>query len=466
MVCFNKKYVQIWKEERVILLINHYWKGVDFFRKNGFKCLYQKVTEKELKEIMKLSNDITEEEYNQIVCNIGNRLFNRLVKYNFLIERENVDDSIPCDYSIAGDNLAPYMKNIYGIEHINSPTKVQFLLTYRCFGNCSFCLTNSKYCTEVDEITDCDWELITKRICDELNPCQIDLIGGEPLIRFEAVKRICKIAVQKNVMVRIITNGVILEDEKRCKELVEILRGYRHYIQISIDGDEKIHNMIRPGAQYERMMKAIENISREDLYWGANITITKLNINTVSAVLKNIAVFNPVHFELGPIQTSVKDIEMCKKLVINKEEEGKLRKQLKELKELYPDIDIAYNKREKIFETQELPLGSDRIYQMCSAFDKLLAVGADARLIPCLRGCVHPEFYAENVLEWKDNLKSLWKFSKLRNVFQKITLKHKCKNCNYNQQCNQGCPLETYVLTGDLGGYDPNCAYVPQKGKE
>ena len=368
MVYFNEKYVQIWKEEKVTLLINHYWKGVDFFRRNGFKCLYQKVTEKELKEIIKLSKDITEEEYNQIVCNIEDRLFNRLVKYNFLVERENVDGSIPCDYSIAGDNLAPYMKNIYGIDQIISPTKVQFLLTYRCFGNCSFCLTNSTYCTEVNEITDCDWELVTKRVCNELNPCQIDLIGGEPLIRYEAVKRICKIAVKKNVMIRIITNGVILEDEKKCKGLAEILRGYRHYIQISIDGDEKIHNTIRPGAQYKSQ-----------------------------SALMNYA--------------------------IDKDEEEKLRKQLKELKEEYPNIDITYNKREKIFETKELPLGNDRMYQMCSAFDKLLAVGADARLIPCLRGCVHPEFYAENVLEWRENLKLLWKCSKLRSVFQRITLK-------------------------------------------
>ena len=459
MLYFNKRYVQVWDEKDVILLINHYWEGVNYFRKHGFKSIYQQVTRDELQSILRLNEGITENQYQQLVASIRKRVLERLIKYKFLIESNAEDASVPCDYSVAGDNLAPYMKSAYGIEQIMSPTKVQFLLTYRCFGNCAFCLTNSGHCTDVKEITDAEWEKIALRVCTELNPCQLDLIGGEPLLRYEALKKICTIATQKNVMVRIITNGVLLDDKKKCDELTEILQGYRHYIQISIDGNEKVHNSVRPGAPYSRIMNAIKNMSNAKLNWGVNITVTKTNVGLITEVFKEISIYKPIHFELGPLQTSIKDIDNCKKLVISKEEEGILRKQLKKLQEEFADIDITFNKREKIFDTGARPLGNMRKYQMCSAFEKLLAVGADARLIPCLRGCVHSEFFAENILVWEEDLKKLWRASKLRNIFQKIELKHKCKDCHYNQQCNQGCPLETYVLTGELGGFDPDCSY-------
>jgi radical SAM protein with 4Fe4S-binding SPASM domain len=462
MYYLDEKMIQVWKEDSLYLLINHYWRGTDYFLKNGFKSLYQKVSYSQLEALKKLETSTEEERIVQIGI-IGKTLYEKLIKHKFLIKDCERDEYKAWDYSVAGDNLAPYLSMQYGIDYPMGPTKVQFLLTQRCFGNCSFCITNSKVTSEMIELSDDDWETIAKRICNDLNPCQVDLIGGEPLIRFEAAKRVCKILVENNVLVRIITNGVVLADLERCKELAEILQDSKHYIQISIDGDEEIHNKLRPGARYDKVLMAMKNIDYSGMAWGSNLTVTKENLYKTEEIIDKISKYNPIHFEIGPLQTSVKDIELCKKIVLDNKDENELRMIIDKSSKRYKKIDFVFNKREKIFLTGAKPIGAGRKYQDCSAFRKLLSISADGRLISCLRGCVHPELYGENIVLWEESLQKLWKESRLSKIFRNIEIKGKCKSCGFNQQCNQGCPLETYVLKGVLGGFDPDCQYDVQQ---
>lgn len=460
MYKFNEKYVQIWRESEGITLINHMWFGVEYFSRYGFKSIYQSITEEQLDVLLNLHKYKSEE----IFSSIGKSKYDALVKFKYIVDENEELKSKPIDYSVQGDNLSSYLKSLYGIEQMSSPTKIQLLLTYRCFGNCSFCITNSTKVSRVEELSDDDWEKVARKIVEQLHPCQVDLIGGEPLLREKAVLKICKILVENNIMVRIITNGIVLKNKNFCAELSSILKGRRHYIQISIDGNEKEHNKIRPGAKYKDIIEGIKELAEFDLIWGANITITKSNQHCLFDIFNDIRDYYPCHFEIGPLQTSVKDMDLCKSIVLDKNDEMKLMETIDKLKVQYPDVDIVYNKRIPIYETGENAKGENQKYQMCSSFDKLLSIGADGRVIPCLRGCVHPEFYAENVL--KEDLDYIWKNGRLKNIFQRIELKGKCKHCEYNQQCSQGCPLETYVLTGVLGGYNPNCTYEPKSNNE
>ncbi len=451
----DKKYVQIWYENGIILLVNHYWKGINHFKRYGFKSLYAQVTQEQLNCLLELEN-ANEEEYEQLVSKVPARLYSNLIKYGFLISNCELPE-VPLDYSVSGDNLPSYLRLQYGINQVSSPTKVQFLVTCRCFGNCDFCITNSSKMTDFYEMSDEQWVHLAKKFVNELNPCQIDIIGGEPLIRFEAVKGVCEVATHKNVMVRIITNGVILADEDKCHSLVTILSNHRHYIQLSVDGNEEIHNKIRKKVPYKKVLTAAKNLGESKINWGINLTVNKSNYELLEEVIEEFAQYNPIHFEIGPLQTSIKDPAMCSNLMLTEEMEIIVRNTIAKLQVLYPSIDIVYNRRTPVYKSNTTPKGAiNTIQNSCSAFFKMMSILPDGRLVPCMRGCVHPEFFGENTLE-EDSLLDLWRNSRLKDMFQNIPLVGKCAQCAYNSQCNQGCPLETYVLTGNLGGYNPEC---------
>ncbi len=385
-------------------------------------------------------------------------LFEKLVKYEFIQNNQKTSFKA-IDYSIAGDNLAPYIRLQYGIKQLLSPTKVQFLLTCRCFGDCTFCLTNSSITSNLQELTDVQWEELTNRFYQEMHPCQLDLIGGEPLLRFEAVLKICKTASKYNTMVRIITNGVVLADYEKCLKLSTVLKDMRHYIQLSVDGNESVHNEIRKGAKLKDILTAAKNLHLAGLTWGLNVTVMKKNKDQLNEILDLFGLYKPIHFEIGPLQTSTKDAKFCEEMMLTEQQEEEVHKTVLFLSKKNPDIDFVYNKRVPIYKSNIKPKGASRLIQdSCSAFYKLMSILPDGRLIPCLRGCVHPEFYGENVYD-SDSILTLWRNSRLKRLFNDIPLSNRCVSCDFNTQCNQGCPLETYVQTRDLGGYNPNCEY-------
>lgn len=253
MYYLNKEMVQIWKDKNVILLVNHYYQGEDHLSNYGLRTLYQEVTEEQL-EILENMQEVEESERDKLINFIGKRLYDRLIRHKFLTDNGETDTFVPSPYSHAGIHLASYLKKIYEIQQCASPTKVQLIVSRRCYGDCIYCLANATMSTNHKEISDDEWTTIANRVCNELNPCQVEITGGAPFLRFDAVKNICKVMKDNNVMVTIFTSGSILANIEKCKELYSILKNHRHYITISLDGDEETHNFLRPGAKYKTVI--------------------------------------------------------------------------------------------------------------------------------------------------------------------------------------------------------------------
>jgi radical SAM protein with 4Fe4S-binding SPASM domain len=457
MYYLNKKMVQVWKEKNLYLLVNHYWQGSKHMSKYGLRVLYQEISQKQLEALERLQG-AEEEERSKLIGIVGKRLYSRLIRHKFLTDNEETDTFKPSTYSIAGLHLTSYLRKVYNIQQCSSPTKVQFIVTRRCFGNCIYCLANSSEGSKLHELSDDEWIKISNRVCDELNPCQVEIIGGEPFLRFDAVKNICK-TISNNILITIFTNGSILSDIGKCRELYEILKNRRHYITISLDGDENTHDFLRPGAKYRKVMQAIKNVSEIGLNWGINLTLVKNNFEKVEHLIHDISQYNPCLYAVRALQASSKDVDLYTKLQLTLDEEDKLIKTIDDLNK----ENVNYIHDPRGYQKGETPIGPGEKVHTCGAFESLLSISPDGRLVPCLKGSANEEFYAENVLTDEKSLPRLWRESKLRKQFQNIELKGKCKNCEYNLQCTQGCPLETYILTGELGGYNPNCLYEPHK---
>lgn len=456
--------VQVWEEKRYnkTLLLNHNWRSRDDVLKKGFKIFYQEVTQEQLLLIKALKNVTSEEDYNIYKEKIGNKLFNKLIKYNYLTKNSTKELNRKVWHSQAGEHLYKYIRLMYGIEYPERPSRVLLLPTLRCNGNCIFCITNSKSHNTYKEMDTKWWEKTTERVCKELQPCSVDIVGGEPLIRFDVSLRIVKVLVKNNILVKVITNGLALENAEKVSHLYEVLKDAKHNIQISLDGTREVHNFIRPGVDYDRVLKAIRNVSQIGLTFGVNLTINKHNIYNIESIIDEISQYKPAYILIGPLQVSPKNVELCKEIMINKTDEENLRKYIINAMEKHPNIVMKYDKEEPVYLKESVGLGSGKKYHTCTGFIEEMSIGPEGNVIPCLRGSAFNEFWGDDITTSKDSLREIWLNSGLSKSFRSIPLAGKCKKCKYNQQCNQGCPLETYVLEGMLGGFDPHCDYKPE----
>lgn len=461
MYFLDNNMVQVWREKRsdIILLLNHTWRDKEEVVKKGFKLFFMRVNEEQLSLLQSLHDKMDENEYQEVVQKIGNGLFQRLINNNFLTEKQTIEANKKVWHSQAGEYLPAFLKAMYGIDYPERPSRVLLLPTLRCSGKCIFCITNSKPEMDMKELGVEEWEAITERVCKELHPCSVDIVGGEPMVKKEVSYAIAKTLVKHNILAKLITNGVILANEDNVKELHSIFANAKHNIQISLDGDEETHNYIRPGVRYDKVIKAIENISAYGLTFGINLTINKLNLPKVEEVVKKVAAYKPAYILFGPLQVSPKDVELCNKIMITESEEQELRQLVEKLKLQYTDIVMKYDKEEPVYNKETIALGNSKKEHRCTGYIEEMTILPNGRIVSCLRGTAYEEFYGESTVEYEGSLAELWEHSEQAYKFRHIPVRGKCVKCKYNQQCNLGCPLETYVLDGVLGGYDPHCQF-------
>lgn len=461
MYFLDESIVQVWKEEDIgkIILINHRWREKSELSRIGLKGYFQEVTDEQLDAIRSLKNCVNQEEYNSKINIIGEKPFHRLVKYNYLIESEDFSLKRKVWHPQAQNYLLNYLNIMYGIPFPERPLSTTLIPTLRCFGKCVYCMVDSKLDTaDIELDSDC-WDTITTRVCEELQPCSVEVMGGEPTLRFDALLAIARVAVKYNTYFGFSTNGVILAENDYVYQLRKILDNTKHKISVSLDGTKDIHCLTRPGAEYTKVIKTIRNLSSEGINFGIAVTINKYNVDKIEYIIDSIAEFIPVSVFLGALISTPKNSKVFKEIGITKEQEKQLREIVYRLNEKYQSIEIVYDHEEPVFEKGILSKGSNKIFHNCKAFYSGIAIGPYGNILPCLRASNYPEFNGTKIHLYKGNLRQLWVDSELANIFRSIPLRGKCSECEYNQQCSQGCPLEAYAIDKILGGYDPDCCY-------
>jgi len=131
------------------------------------------------------------------------------------------------------------------VNRLQTPNKITFFITNRCNARCQHCFYATRIGTNhTDEI---NLDQIHKLSLSLKYPIDLNLTGGEPFLRTDLVE-IGKIFCQtpKVKFLYLPTNGLLPE---RILSVVEqILRECQLaglYVQISLDGPEKIHDEIR-----------------------------------------------------------------------------------------------------------------------------------------------------------------------------------------------------------------------------
>ncbi|MCD7739861.1 MAG: radical SAM protein, partial [Candidatus Gastranaerophilales bacterium] len=143
------------------------------------------------------------------------------------------------DKSVLFDNLRKNYSVLseYNLFNYMFPPLRYFLeLTYRCNLNCSFCFINEN--REKDEMTTKEWFDIINQI-----PffSFISLVAGEVMIRADFFEILEKASQKTMGKVSIITNGLLLNEER-----IRLLIKYNLLLlSVSIDGFEENHDKIR-----------------------------------------------------------------------------------------------------------------------------------------------------------------------------------------------------------------------------
>jgi molybdenum cofactor biosynthesis enzyme MoaA len=155
-------------------------------------------------------------------------------------------------------------------------------VTYRCNGSCSYCQWSTNQKARVDDEPD-SYILIPKKTIESLGVERVVLSGGEPLIRNDLEKIISYYAQTGVKSIILITNGLILTEERLDSLLSAGLTG----IAFSLDGISDRVAFKARGLSKEQHGLVLDNISKalqrrklyDNIEIGINTVISKANLD-------------------------------------------------------------------------------------------------------------------------------------------------------------------------------------------
>lgn len=125
------------------------------------------------------------------------------------------------------------------------------------------------------ELTDKDWEKIFAESA-ELGISFILLAGGEPLMRKEVIE---KAAAFPKVIFPIFTNGTMID-----AAWIALFNQYRNLVPVlSMEGNQTQTDDRRGEGIYQTLVSAMNQMDQSGILYGASITVTTENIDTVTS---------------------------------------------------------------------------------------------------------------------------------------------------------------------------------------
>jgi MoaA/NifB/PqqE/SkfB family radical SAM enzyme len=159
-------------------------------------------------------------------------------------------------------------------EGLHIPPLVIFSVTRRCNLRCKGCYHHAQHRVNSDltiERIDALFDEAT-----ELGVSVVVLAGGEPLVRRELLD---VVAGYPDILFPVFTNGLLID-----RGLASRFRENRNIVPIiSIEGYQDYTDGRRGEGVYEEAMERFKLLDEEDVFFGASITVTKENFETVTS---------------------------------------------------------------------------------------------------------------------------------------------------------------------------------------
>ena len=226
---------------------------------------------------------------------------------------------------------------------LSGPLQVQFDITNKCNFRCLHCYNKS------GENNACENELSDNEIISlfkelkKLKPYNVCFCGGEPLLRFDLIKKISNSIKDTIPSISIVTNGFLLTEEK----LLELLESGINRIQISLDGNSKeTHELLRQKeGSFEKALDAIKLCAKHKSSMNEFMVCfspTTFNIVEFPEVAKRVLSIGADVIRVQPLMLSGRGKEHSDLLNPKSYQYQKLLKDIERLKSIYGDNKIDW----------------------------------------------------------------------------------------------------------------------------
>ena len=159
--------------------------------------------------------------------------------------------------------------------YVELPRIATFELTLRCNLSCDFCYVSKE--AGKDEISFKEIKRVAENFDYLEEAC---LIGGEPMLRSDILD-IVDFFYSRKIRIRIKTNATLLNES-----IVKELKNKGAFLEISLDGSEKLHDSIRGKGAFAKLMHALRIIREAEARASLMSVITQMNINELDNILK------------------------------------------------------------------------------------------------------------------------------------------------------------------------------------
>lgn len=325
----------------------------------------------------------------------------------------------------------------------NTPIAACILLTRNCNLTCKHCIFSCPSPSTIDSPT----ELLISLI-QELSENKIkvmDFSGGEPLIRNDFIKIICKTLSLSFDEVSVASNLFLL-DSALVSELNEIEKTYNKKIRwrVSLDGaNESTHNYMRGENSFEVLLKNIILMQKFDNSPSEiNSIIYKTNIDeleNMGEIVKNAGASVWAWFPILPFGRGI--FMQDQQLSVNYWTEylPLIRKQL----EIKYKIHIRIHGPILKENSSDLLLSPTPIDLSRSL--RLIGIDYDCKIYQL--GCLKAMKYGKALWQYPyDSIKKVW--SELSTF--SFEYAQNCLKCEWEAYCNESCPSENiYDISDD-----------------
>ena len=321
---------------------------------------------------------------------------------------------------------------VYAGRHI-----LQWHITHRCNLRCRHCYQEDYACEMSRERL---WEALDRYgrfLKAEGLHAQINLTGGEPLMHpdfFALAEEIQR----RGHRLAVLTNGTMVDaDTARYLALLK-----PEFVQVSLDGTERIHDRIRGEGSFLRAVEGIDRLKDRGVTVHVSFTAQRVNRKSLPAL----AFLCRAH--------DVDKLWFDRVVIPAEEDRDHLSLGSSEFRSLV-NTALRLEKFTPVRCVRALQFAEDAeggCYH-CAAGGNLLVLLADGTLMPCRR----LPYEIGNIFEGE--LKDLLQESPVMRELQETPIPEACAGCSHAESCRGGAKCVTCARTGSWKGKDPDCRY-------
>lgn len=321
-------------------------------------------------------------------------------------------------------------------------------LTYRCPLHCPYCSNPSDLTTHGNEI-DADTWIRVLHEAEELGVVQLNLTGGEPLLR-DDLELLVEEARKLDLYTNLITSGIPLTVERLSRLRALGLDS----IQISIQSTKQsVSNHIAGTSSFSLKLDAMRWATSLELPLTLNVVLHRGNISEIEELIALAEHVSADRLELANTQylgwalknrvallPTREQIEQAR--TVAAEAQSRLRGNM-EVRFVMPDYYTGYPK--------SCMEGWGR---------RFIVVNPEGLALPCHLAHTLPGLRFEHVTQRP--LMDIWRHSSGFNRFRgDAWLSDPCRTCERRAVDFGGCRCQAFHLIGDAGMPDPACSLAP-----